>query len=57
MFHSLVQLLKGYLRDIMGVYVENIKVYHCLCSQPGYKGKYYFSPTQISVAIGYGASV
>ena len=25
--------------------------------QPGYKGKYCYSPAQFSVAIGYGASV
>ena len=26
-------------------------------SQPGYKGKYYYSPTEFPVVIGYGASV
>ena len=61
LLHSLVQLLKGILYRIFkrynGVYVDDINIYHCFCSQPGYKGKYYYSPTQFFVAIGYGASV
>ena len=31
--------------------------FHFSYSQPGYKDKYYYSPTQFSVAIGYRASV
>ena len=61
LFHSLVQLLKGILYRIFkrynGVYVDDINIHHCHCSQPGYKGKYCYSPTQFSVAISYGASV
>ena len=41
----------------MGVYGVYSNIYHCVCSQPGYKGKYCHSPTQVSVTIGYGASV
>ena len=61
LFHSLVQLLEGILYRIFkrynGVCVDDINIYHCLCSQPGYKDKYCYSPTQFSVAIGYGAGV
>ena len=31
--------------------------FHFSNSQPGYIGKFYDSPTQFSVVIGYGASV
>ena len=56
LFHSLVKILKGILYRIFkkynGVYVDDINIYHCLCSQPGYDGQYCYSPTQFSVAIG-----
>ena len=29
-----------------GVFLDDINIYHCLCSQPGYKGKYCYILTQ-----------
>ena len=42
---------------IMDIALSMILKFDFSYSQPGYKGKYYYSPTLFSVAIGYGASV
>ena len=39
---------------IIDIALSMILKYHFSSSQPGYKGKYHYSPTQFSVAIGYG---
>ena len=41
---------------IFDIALNMILKFHFFYSQPGYIGAYYYSPTQFSVAIGYGAS-
>ena len=41
---------------IIDIALSMILKFHFLYSQPGHKGKYYYSPAQFSIAIGYGAS-
>ena len=42
---------------IIDIALNMILKFHFSYSQPAYKGKHCYSPTQFSVAIGYGASV
>ena len=41
---------------IIDIALSMILKFHFSYSQPGYKGKYCYSPTQFSVAFDYGAS-